>query len=128
MDNNNKTSNKNFGIVFFIVFFIIAIYPSISGKEIYIWSLFISFIFLFLGLMNSFLLTPLNALWFRFGLTLGKFVAPIIMGIVYFAVVFPTSIFLKIFKKNYLNIGYEKNKKSYWNMVKKNINSMKDQF
>lgn len=128
MDNNNKTSNKNFGIVFFIVFFIIAIYPLIAGKEIYIWSLFISFIFLFLGLMNSFLLTPLNALWFRFGLTLGKFVAPIIMGIVYFAVVFPTSIFLKIFKKNYLNIGYEKNKKSYWNMVKKNINSMKDQF
>ena len=128
MDKLNKTTNRNFGIVFFIVFLLIGLYPLINDENIRNWSLIIAFVILFLGLINSILLTPFNALWFKIGLFLGKFVAPLVMGIVYFAIVFPTFLFLKIFKKNYLNLKYERNKKSYWIDVVNNNKSMKDQF
>ena len=127
MDKLNKTTNRNFGIVFFIVFLLIALYPLIYDENVRSWSLIVAFIILFLGLINSILLTPFNALWFKIGILLGKFVAPIVMGIVYFAIVFPTFLFLKIFKKNYLNIKYEKTKNTYWIDVVNN-KSMKDQF
>ena len=122
------SSNKSFGIVFFLVFTIIALYPLLNDQSFRVWSLIVGFIFLFLGIVNSVILTPLNALWFKLGLFLGKFIAPIVMGIVYFIVVFPTSLLLKIFKKNYLNIKYEKNTNSYWINVKSKNTTMKNQF
>ena len=79
-------------------------------------------------MVNSPILKPLNLIWFKFGLFLGKFIAPIVMGIVYFIVVFPTFLFLKLIKKNYLNIKYERNKTSYWINIKEKISTMRDQF
>tara|TARA_B100001059_G_C17348389_1_gene339318 strand:+ start:55 stop:441 length:387 start_codon:yes stop_codon:yes gene_type:complete len=128
MKNIKMSSNKSFGIVFFLVFTIIALYPLLNDQSFRVWSLIVGFIFLFLGIVNSVILTPLNALWFKLGLFLGKFIAPIVMGIVYFIVVFPTSLLLKIFKKNYLNIKYEKNTNSYWINVKSKNTTMKNQF
>ena len=128
MVKTNKTTNRNFGIVFFIVFILIGFYPILNQESIRLWALFIGFIILFLGLLNSILLTPFNGLWYQFGLILGKFIAPLVMGIVYFAVVFPTFVFLKMIKKNYLNIKYEKNKKTYWIDVVDKKSTMKDQF
>ena len=128
MDKLNKTTNRNFGIVFFIVFLLISFYPLINEENIRSWSLIIAFVILFLGLINSILLTPFNALWFKIGLFLGKFVAPLFMGIIYFAIVFPTFLFLKITKKNYLNLKYERNKTSYWIDIVNNKKSMRDQF
>ena len=131
--NNNKSSikigsNRSFGIVFSIVFLIISFYPLTNGNEILVWSLILSIIFFLLGIVNSILLKPLNFLWFKFGIFLGSFVSPIIMGLVYFLVVFPTFLILRIFKKNYLNIKYDKNKLSYWITIKDKNNSMEDQF
>ena len=128
MQNSKSGSIKSFGIVFFFVFIIIGLYPLLNDHGIRVWSIIVGFIFLFLGIVNSPILKPLNLIWFKFGLFLGKFVSPIVMGLVYFAVVFPTFIFLKLLKKNYLNIKYEKNKHSYWIEVKNKNNSMKDQF
>ena len=130
-DNKNSIkigSNRSFGIVFSIVFLIISFYPLTKGNEIFLWSLILSIIFLVLGIINSILLKPLNFVWFKFGIFLGSFVSPIVMGLVYFAVVFPTFLILRIFKKNYLNINYEKNKLSYWINIKDRNNSMEDQF
>ena len=122
------SSNRSFGIVFFIVFLLISLYPMLKEENILIWSLIISLVFLILGLAKSKILFPFNRLWFKFGLSLGKLIGPIIMGIVYFAVVFPTFLLLKLFKRNYLNIKYEKNKSSYWVNVKDKQNTMRDQF
>ena len=128
MDVNKTSSNRSFGLVFFIVFLIVALFPLLNHTEIYLWSLVISLIFLFLGLLNSSILTPLNTLWLRFGLLLGKFISPLIMGIIYFVVVFPTFLVLKIFKKNYLNIRYDNKIKTYWINIDNQHNSMEDQF
>lgn len=128
MNNIKAGSVRSFGIVFFFVFLIIATYPILNNHEIRIWSLIIGLVFLFLGIVNSPLLKPLNFIWFKFGLYLGKFISPMVMGIVYFIVVFPTFILLKLFKRNYLNIKYEKNKNSYWIKVGNKNSTMRDQF
>ena len=130
MQNKNIkiSSNKSFGIVFFIFFLIISLYPLIHGENLRTWSLCLSIIFLILGFLNSIFLTPLNFLWFNFGLFLGKFISPLVLGVVYFIVVFPTSLILKIFKKNYLNIKFNKNTHSYWINIKNKTSSMEDQF
>ena len=120
-------TNRNFGIVFSIVFLIIALWPLLKQNDLRLWSLSISGIFFVLGLLNSKLLTPLNKIWFKFGMLLGSFIAPIVMGIVFFFVVTPTGLIMKLLRKDLLNL--KKNKKeTYW-LDKDNSNSsLKNQF
>ena len=120
-------SNKNFGIVFSIVFLIIAVWPLLSQNDIRIWSLIISGIFLVLGLINSKLLLPLNKIWFKFGLILGNFIAPIVMGIVYFMVVTPTGLIMRVLGKDLLNLK-KNNKDTYWIEKDNSNNDLKNQF
>ena len=123
----NKSTNRSFGIVFFIVFFIISLWPLLNNDQIRYWALFVSILFFLLGIINSKLLTPLNQTWFKFGLFLGKIISPIVMGIVFFLVVTPIGIIMKIFRKDLLNIKYKKNQ-SYWVYRKNKFGSMKRQF
>ena len=120
-------SNKSFGIVFSVVFFIIAIFPILNNDNIRVWSLVISLIFLVLGLINSKLLSPLNKIWFKFGLILSKVVSPVIMGIIFFLVVTPIGILMRILKKDLLNLKYN-NKNTYWIKKKVPESTMKNQF
>ena len=120
-------SNRSFGIVFFVVFLIIGLWPIINNGDIRNWSVIISAIFLVLGLLNSKVLTPLNKAWFRFGIFLGNFIAPIDMAIVYFLVVTPIGILMKIVKKDLINLK-KNNNKSYWIEKNEIKSSMKNQF
>ena len=120
-------SNRSFGVVFFVVFLLIGLWPILKGNEIRIWSIVISLIFLILGILNSKMLTPFNKVWFRFGIFLGNFISPIIMGIVFFLVVTPTGLIMKLFKKDLINLR-KNNSSTYW-IEKKDIkSSMKNQF
>ena len=121
------SSNRSFGIVFFIVFFIIAIFPLLNGGSIRIWSVVLSIIFLILGLINSSILYPLNKIWFKFGILLGKFVSPIVLGIIFFLVVTPIGILMKILGKDLLNLK-NNNENSYWIKRSEIKSNMKDQF
>ena len=103
-------SNRNFGIVFFIVFLVVSLWPLTYGEPIRIWSAIISLVFLILGLMNSKLLTPLNKLWFKFGMILGAIIAPIVMGVVFFLVITPIGIIMRIMGKDLLKKRYDKKK------------------
>ena len=127
MDDIKISSNKSFGIVFFVVFLLIAIYPLTNGGDIRIWSGIISFIFLVLGLLNSSILTPLNKIWFKFGIILGKIISPVIMAIIFFLVVTPTGLIMRILRKDILNLKYNKNK-SYWIEKEGPKSKMKNQF
>ena len=127
MDEIKISSNRSFGVVFFIVFLLIALYPLLKGNDLRIWSLLISFIFLILGLINSKILTPLNRLWFKFGLLLGKFISPLIMGIIFFIVVTPIGIIMRLLKKDLLNLKYNK-KETYWIDKSGPKSKMKNQF
>ena len=120
-------SNRSFGIVFFVVFLIISIWPLLDEKELRYWSLIVSFIFLILGILKSNILTPLNKVWFKFGILLGNIISPIIMAFVFFLVVTPISLIMKIFGKDILNLKKNKNS-SYWIKKDKQSGSMKKQF
>jgi hypothetical protein len=122
-------TNKNFGLVFCFVFFLIFLEPIIRDVQLRYWSLLISLIFMILGLINSKLLTPLNKVWYKFGLFLGKIISPLVMGFVFFFVVTPTSLLLKLFNKDILNRNKNKKQiKSYWIEKNEKKSSMKNQF
>ena len=120
-------SNRSFGIIFFIVFLIIALWPILNSENIRVWSLIISIFFLFLGIFNSKLLTPLNKLWMKFGLLLGKIVSPIVMTIIFFGVVTPTGLIMRIFGKDILKLN-KNNNDSYWENRDNSNNNMNNQF
>ena len=127
MDKYNTGTNKSFGIVFFLFFLIVSIFPLFKDEDIRVWSLIVAIIFLILGLVNSRALTPFNILWFKFGLFLGKIVSPIIMGLVFFLVVTPTGIIMRLFNKDLLNLKKKKTK-SYWIIRDNPDTDMKNQF
>ena len=127
MDDVKIGSNRSFGIVFFIVFLLISLYPIINDENIRYWSLIVSLIFLILGFLNSKILTPLNKIWFKFGIFLGRIISPFIMGIIFFFVVTPTGLLMRIFKKDLLNLKFN-NGKSYWIEKTEPKSKMKNQF
>ena len=126
-ENIKISSNRSFGIVFFIVFLLIALYPIINQNEVRLWSLIISFSFLVLGILNSKLLSPLNKLWFKFGLFLGKIISPIVMCVIFFFVVTPIGLLMRLLKKDLLKLKFN-DEETYW--IKKNDlnNRMNKQF
>jgi len=122
-----SSSNKSFGILFFIVFLTIGLWPLYHFNPIKLWSVIIAIIFLILGLSNSKILLPFNKAWVKFGELLGKIIAPIVMFVVFFVILTPLSLLVRIFKKDLLKAEYSK-EKSYWIKREKNIGSMKKQF
>ena len=131
MTSNSKvkiSSIRNFGLVFFVVFLIVALLPLKHDEDVRLWSLGLSIIFFILGILNSKLLTPLNKLWFKFGIFLGVIVSPIVMGIVYFIVVTPIGMLMRFLGKDLLNTRKVKNTTTYWIKRDKQHGTMKKQF
>ena len=120
-------SNRSFGIVFFIIFPLIGIWPLADNETLRIIFILISLLFLILGIFNSNLLSPFKNIWIKFGELLGRFIAPIIMGFIYFIILTPTGLFLRLIGKDLLNIKFTK-KNSYWIKREKKLGPMKRQF
>ncbi len=127
MSDVKVSSNRSFGIVFFVVFLLIALYPVINNEEIRVWSLIVSLIFLVLGLLNSKILNPLNQIWFKFGVLLGRIISPFIMAIIFFFVVTPIGLIMRTLGKDILNLRYN-TKKTYWIEKTGPKSKMKNQF
>ena len=122
-----KSSSKSFGYLFFGVFLALAVWVYIKNQNLNYWLIGTSTVFLFLTLIKSKLLDVLNDLWIKFGELLGKIIAPIIMSIVFFLIVTPIGLVLKIIKKDLLKLKFN-NDKSYWIEKNKTIESMDKQF
>tara|TARA_Y100000590_G_scaffold258759_1_gene290411 strand:- start:264 stop:659 length:396 start_codon:yes stop_codon:yes gene_type:complete len=121
------SSNRSFGIVFFLFFLIISIYPFFKGDEIRTPILFVSIVFLILGILNSNILTPLNKIWFKFGMVLGYVISPLVMGVIFFLIVTPIAIIMRLLGKDLLSL--KKNQKdTYWIEKSDYKSKMKNQF
>ena len=123
-----KKQNRGFGLLFFIVFLVLALWPLRNGEEINFYLTFIALIFLLLGLINSKILTPLNKGWIKFGEILGRIIAPIVMAIVYFLILTPVSLFVRLFGKDLISMKFNDSLKSYWIKREKNLGTMDKQF
>ena len=124
----SKSSNKSFGLLFFVVFLVFGLWPLKNGESLNLYLVSSSLIFLFLGLTNSRILSPLNNIWVKFGKILGMIIAPIIMALVYFVILTPIGLTMRIFGKDLLGLKFKKKQDTYWIKRKKNIGSMKKQF
>jgi len=122
------SSNRSFGFLFFVVFFVISLWPLRSQGDLRLWAFILSLVFLVLGVLNSKFLTPLNKLWIRFGILLGSIVSPIVMGAVFFIVVTPTGIIMRLLGKDLLRINKNKTISTYWINRDKQKKTMKKQF
>ena len=129
MKKEKKSSNRSFGIVFAVFFSILAFYQYFKYDLVNYYLLSLSILLLFLGLINSTILSPFNNIWIRFGELLGLIIAPIVMLFVYVVTIIPTGIIMRLLGKDLLNLKYNNKASSYW--IKKddqNTSSMKDQF
>ena len=130
LDNKNKfRSQKNnitFGMLFFIFFLIVGLYPLISSGTIRIWSIILSLIFLIITIIKPNLFLSLNKLWIQFGILLGKIISPIVMGLVFFFVVTPIGMFVRVLKKDVMSL--KRGASSYWINREDKLQSMKKQF
>ena len=124
----SQSSNRSFGLLFFIVFLIIGLWPIKNGDNINIYFIIVSAFFLILGLINSKLLTPFNKSWIKLGEILGIIIAPVVMALVYFVILTPVSLIVRVFGKDLLGLRFLKDKETYWIKRKKNLGSMKKQF
>ena len=123
-----NTQNRSFGLLFFIVFLAFALWPLTKKGEINLYLISIALIFLILGLLNSKILTPLNRSWIKFGELLGRIIAPIVMGIVYFVILTPISLLVRLFGKDLIGMKFNNNLKTYWIKRKKHLGTMDKQF
>ena len=122
-----KENNKSFGILFFIIFLLITLWPLINSESIRLWALGVALIFLVLGIANSKILSPIKKSWIKLGEILGKIIAPIVMGFIYFIIITPIGLFMRLVGKDLLGLKFNKNQ-SYWIKRSKNVNTMKRQF
>ena len=127
----NRSSEKNFGIVFSIVFLIIFFYLYLhtSVNNFAIFSLLILSVLLLLSaLFFSKILYYPNYLWFKFGMLLSKIISPIILLAVYLLAFALFGLIIKLFKGKLLQTSFNKDNKTYWEKRKFEIQSMKNQF
>lgn len=125
------SSDRSFGFVFAVVFAIIALYPLVNSNGIRIWAIAASGVFLLLAVLVPHILAPVNRLWTKFGLLLNKIVSPIALGILFFLVVTPTGLLMRLFGKDPLRLRFDPAAESYW--IKRDppgptADSLKNQF
>ena len=124
----SQSSNRSFGLLFFIVFIVVGLWPITKGETGNIYLIIISLFFLIFGLINSKILSPFNKAWIKFGEILGLIIAPIIMALVYFIILTPISLIVRMFGKDLLGLQFLKKQDTYWIKRVKKLGTMKKQF
>jgi len=107
-------SDKAFGLVFAVFFAVIGLWPLKGGDDARAWSLGLAIAFLLVALIRPTLLKPLNRIWFLFGLLLHRIVSPIVMALLFFAVVTPVGLLMRLFGKDPMQRRFEAKAETYW--------------
>ena len=123
-----KSSEKSFGILFGVVFIIISVWPLFYSNSLRVWSLILAIIFFLITFSKPSLLKPFNNAWIKLGELLGRIIAPIVMAIVYFLILTPISLLVRLFGKDLIGMKFSNDIKSYWIKRKKHLGSMDKQF
>jgi hypothetical protein len=82
-------SNRAFGLVFAGFFTLVSLWPLFRHEPLRLWAFGLALVFLSLGIFAPGRLAPLNRIWFKLGLALNVVVSPLILGVLYFAVLVP---------------------------------------
>lgn len=107
-------SNRSFGITFAVVFAIIGLFPLLHGGQIRLWALAGAAIFAGIAFIWPGILAPLNRVWFRFGMLLHKIVNPVILGLMFFVIITPLALLIRLFGGKFMALDFDKSQASYW--------------
>ena len=125
-------TDRNFGFVFAVVFAVTGIYLYFDNSGVYpIWTGVVSFLFLIIAISRPHLLAPLNKAWTKLGIVLQKIVSPIVLGAMYFLILTPFGLGLRLLGKDLLSLKLDKTAISYWvdrSLPGPSSTSMKNQF
>jgi predicted membrane metal-binding protein len=121
-------SDRNFGFFFAAVFLIVGLWPLMDSGLVRWWSLGLAAALVFLIMFWTAPIRPLNVAWFKFGLLLGRVIAPVVMAVLFILVVFPTGLIMRALGKDLLRKKMDRNTPSYWITREEPVRSMKDQF
>lgn len=126
-----SSSDRSFGFVFAAVFLIIGLYPLFHAAGIRLWAVALSGTFLLLAALVPQVLAPANRLWTKFGLLLHNIVSPVALGVLFFLVVTPTGLLMRLLGKDPLRLRFDPAADSYW--IKRDppgpaADSLKNQF
>ncbi len=123
-----KKDLVTFSLIWAFIFFILYVYPAIKNGDIRIWPLVVGFLFLSLSKIKPTVLTVFYILWTKLGVIIGGIVSKLIMLILYFGLLTPISLILKILGKDLLAKKMDRRKSTYWINRETQPQSMKKQF
>ncbi|MBI1398047.1 MAG: hypothetical protein GC151_18895 [Betaproteobacteria bacterium] len=108
------SSNRSFGLVFAVVFTLVAVLPLVHGGSMRLWSFGVAAVFAILAVTVPDVLAPLNRLWTRLGLLMHAVVNPVVLGLMFFVVITPTGLVMRMFGKDPLRLRRDPDAASYW--------------
>lgn len=114
MNDAQGSSDRFFGFTFSAVFLLVAIWPLFSGNAMRVGPLLASGILAAMAVLRPSLFAWPNRLWSRFGALLHKITNPIILGIIFFLVLTPTGLLMRLFRKYPSALHFEPAARSYW--------------
>ncbi len=106
-------TNRSFGLVFCGFFALLALFPLLYGGSARLWSVVVSAAFGATALLFPSVLTPLNRLWMRFGALLHRIVSPVILALLFFVVITPFGLVMRLLRKDPLRLRFEP-VQTYW--------------
>ena len=107
-------SERGFGVVFALVFVAIGLFPLLNRGPPHGWAFGVAGAFLVAALVKPALLAPFNRAWFKFGLLLQRVIHPVVMAVIYFAVVTPSGLIMRALGNDPLRLKYDPDAQSYW--------------
>lgn len=105
---------RKFGLTIFGILSVIGIILYFKGSIHFWWIGGFGILFLTLGLISPITLKHVYKLWMGFGIVLGHLVSSIILSLLFYLVITPIGIVLRILGKDYLNRGFSKKEGTYW--------------
>lgn len=108
------STDRSFGLVFTAFFLIVGLLPLLHGHAVRFWALALAAIFLVLAMAIPHVLAPLNRVWTKFGLLLHSIVSPVALGILFYGVVTPTGLIMRLLGNDPLRLRFDRSAKSYW--------------
>lgn len=108
------SSDRSFGLVFCAVFALVGLFPLLRGGSPHAWALVVSVAFALAAALRPGVLAPLNRVWTRLGLVLHSVVNPLVMGVMFFLVVLPTGLVMRLLGRDLLRVRIDKSATSYW--------------
>lgn len=103
-----------FGLVIAAAFLLVSLWPVLSGGAIRWWAAAIGILIFVAALARPQLLSQLNRIWTLLGTILHRIASPILMGIIFFLVVTPIGLSMRLLGKRPLDLKFDPHAESYW--------------